>query len=60
MKDHITDIVRNRKRSARVAKSNLKKLNKTKFGHKQFQKGQILKNEKRLNSGQIFIKNFLK
>ncbi len=43
---------------SRVAKS--KKNKKAKFGHKQLQKGQILKNEKRPNKGQIFFKNFFK
>jgi len=35
----------------RVAR--FKKIKKAKFGHKQFQKGQILKNEKRPNKGQM-------
>jgi len=43
---------------SRVARS--KKIKKAKFGHKQFQKGQILKNEKRPNKGQIFFKIFVK
>ncbi len=42
----------------RVARS--KKVKKAKFGHKQLQKGQIMKNEKRPNKGQISIKNLLK
>jgi hypothetical protein len=44
--------------SPRVAR--LKKNLKAKFGHKQFQKGQILKNEKRPNKGQISFKKFVK
>jgi len=35
-------------------------MKKAKFGHKQFQKGQILKNEKRPNKGQISLKKFVK
>jgi hypothetical protein len=42
--------------AVRVARS--QKIKKTKFGHKQFQKGQILKNEKRPNKGQISCKKF--
>jgi len=42
----------------RVARS--KKVKKAKFGHKQFQKGQILKTEKRPNKGQISCKKLLK
>jgi len=42
----------------RVARS--KKIKKAKFGHKQFQKGQILKNEKRPNKGQISLKKIVK
>jgi len=41
-----------------VARS--KKFKKVKFGHKKFQKGQVLKNEKRTNKGQIFFKKLLK
>jgi len=41
-----------------VARS--KKIKKAKFGHKQFQKGQILKNEKSPNKGQISFKKFVK
>jgi len=33
-----------------------KKMKKSKFGHKQLQKGQILKNEKRTNKFKIFFK----
>jgi hypothetical protein len=33
------------------------KIKKAKFGHKQFQKGQIIKLEKRPNKGQIFKEN---
>ena len=32
----------------------VKKVKKAKFGYKQFQKGQILKSEKRPNKGQFF------
>jgi len=42
----------------RVARS--KKIKKAKFCHKQFQKGQILKNVKRPNTGQISFKILLK
>jgi len=35
-------------------------IKKSKFGHKQFQKGQILKNEKRPNKDQISFKKFVK
>jgi hypothetical protein len=38
----------------------LKRPNLAKFDHKQFQKGQILKNEKRPNKGQISLKKLLK
>jgi len=41
----------------RVARS--QKIKKAKFGHEQFQKSQILKNEKRPNKGQIFFRNLL-
>ena len=44
---------------SRVARSK-KKFKKAIFGHKQFQNGQVLKNEKRPNKGQIFSKNLLK
>jgi hypothetical protein len=37
-----------------------KKIKKAKFGPKQFKKGQILKNEKRSNKGQISFKKLLK
>jgi hypothetical protein len=37
-----------------------KKIKKAKYGHKQFQKGQILKNEKKPNKGQIFFKKIVK
>jgi len=39
-----------------LARSN--KIEKAKFGHKQFKKGQIFKNEKRSNKGQIFSDKF--
>jgi len=44
--------------SGRVAR--FKKIQKAKFGHNQFQKGQILKNEKRPNKGQISFKKIVK